>query len=211
MVVKVKSTATKNNKVNSRIKLLSSTEKILLEEGVTGLSFRNIQEKSGVNSALINYYFGTFDKLLKELVCLNMDQITTEHNKLMKCMSENKSQPPTLKQLIALFIQPLWAKAAYCKNDRAIVIVDEILTRADKELQTMISDHSLAQLTPLLSYIEPLTPHLSLSEIQTRLHFIGAAALGIAPRSNARSISKNDEEKMLQLMDFALAGFQTTT
>ena len=48
-----------------QIQILEVAEKLFAENGYDGTSIRHISKKAGINIAMISYYFGSKDKLLK--------------------------------------------------------------------------------------------------------------------------------------------------
>ncbi|WP_353484539.1 TetR/AcrR family transcriptional regulator [Haliscomenobacter sp.] len=56
-------------KVNSdsEEKIKAAAKKIFLQKGFDGATFKNISEEAKVNTALLNYYFGTKEKLFLEV------------------------------------------------------------------------------------------------------------------------------------------------
>jgi AcrR family transcriptional regulator len=50
--------------LETRVKLLAATWKLLARDGYAGLSTREIAAEAGVNHALVHYYFGTKDRLV---------------------------------------------------------------------------------------------------------------------------------------------------
>jgi AcrR family transcriptional regulator len=51
----------------TRIDLLDSAARLLVEEGYSALTSRRVAARAGVNPALVHYYFGTMDDLLVAL------------------------------------------------------------------------------------------------------------------------------------------------
>ena len=54
--------------VDSETKILMAAEKIFAEKGLKGARVKEIAELSGVNPALINYYFGSKDNLYRTVI-----------------------------------------------------------------------------------------------------------------------------------------------
>ncbi len=63
-----KRTAEAAPQTTAREQLLRATGAVMTERGTTEVSFSEIAQRSGVNSALIKYYFGNKDGLFLELV-----------------------------------------------------------------------------------------------------------------------------------------------
>lgn len=52
-------------------RILSAAEELFAEKGFTGTSVRDISKRAKVNIAMINYYFGSKENLMKELATRN--------------------------------------------------------------------------------------------------------------------------------------------
>jgi AcrR family transcriptional regulator len=59
--------------VSTREKLLEAAAAALAEDGVVGVSARNVAARAGVNQALVFYHFGTVDDLLDAAVRRSVD------------------------------------------------------------------------------------------------------------------------------------------
>ena len=57
-----------NQEANIRIKIITAAVECIEKQGLQSLTIRSIAKQAGVNSAAINYYFGTKDKLLEEVL-----------------------------------------------------------------------------------------------------------------------------------------------
>ena len=57
----------RSDPADTRSALLDGAEALLLEEGYASVTSRRVAERSGANSALIRYYFGSMDGLFVEL------------------------------------------------------------------------------------------------------------------------------------------------
>jgi AcrR family transcriptional regulator len=59
----------------TRAAILEAGAKILLEEGVTGLTSRRISQKAGIKSQLVHYYFRTMEDLIITLMQRGGDEV----------------------------------------------------------------------------------------------------------------------------------------
>lgn len=58
----------KNDKVNTKDRLLSAAEELFAERGFDGVSVRDITGKAGVNLGSLTYHFGTKERLFAEVL-----------------------------------------------------------------------------------------------------------------------------------------------
>ncbi len=57
-----------NEEIDSETRILTAAEKVFAEKGLKGARVKEIAELSGVNPALINYYFGSKDNLYRTVI-----------------------------------------------------------------------------------------------------------------------------------------------
>jgi AcrR family transcriptional regulator len=61
----------------TREALLDATERVLLSEGVTGVTTRGVAREAGVNQALVHYYFGSVEQMLISVLERITEQVQT--------------------------------------------------------------------------------------------------------------------------------------
>lgn len=78
------------DKADKREHILVVAEQLIAEKGYDGTSVRDIAEQAGVNLAMISYYFGSKEKLLKVLI----EQRFNSTAKLLEEKSNDQVQGP---------------------------------------------------------------------------------------------------------------------
>ena len=73
--------------------LLETAGKLFAEHGFDGTSVRMIAEKSGMNVAMISYYFGSKEKLFEELIGVKINYMREQ----LSALVENNQLDPWLK------------------------------------------------------------------------------------------------------------------
>lgn len=166
----------------TRQRLLGATETLVVREGVVSLSVRRIASEAGVNSALIRYHFGDVEGLLRELAHLNAIQIRDARDHLLDSLEADPS--PDFAASVDALVLPLWAPAALSRDQRAIVVLDEIYARATRALHEAIWREfasGVARVTQLLR--RALGGEVDEMALAWRIRFVTAAALDVPPRS----------------------------
>lgn len=87
-----------NNK--SRIILLKAAESLFAHCGYDGTSIRAIAEKSGINSAMINYYFGSKESLYHALFETHLQELI---NKINDIEQEDKNPATRLEVFLEYY------------------------------------------------------------------------------------------------------------
>src|SRR3546814_3671446 len=85
--------------------------------GFAGTSLREIAERAEVNQALINYYFGTKQKLFGEVFKRRGLQITNRRLELLDEL-EAASKAPSLQDVVRAFLTPSFEMRDMGAGDR---------------------------------------------------------------------------------------------
>lgn len=89
----------------TRETILDIAEQEFALRGYAGTSLREIAERAEVNQALINYYFGTKQKLFGEVFKRRGLQITNRRLELLDEL-EAASRAPSLREVVRAFLTP---------------------------------------------------------------------------------------------------------
>ena len=168
----------------TRHRLLSAAERLVVSEGVVSLSVRRIANEAEVNSALIRYHFGDMQGLLTELALLNAAQLRDARDRLLDALEAKGA--PDFEAAIDALVLPLWAPAAMSADERAIVVLDEIYSRAGTTIHDLIWAQFASGVRRVTDALRRAIPDAEEADLAWRIRFVTAAALDIPPRS-ARS------------------------
>jgi AcrR family transcriptional regulator len=199
----------------TRQRLLSATEMLVVREGVVALSVRRIASEAAVNSALIRYHFDDVAGLLRELARLNAIQIRDARDRLL---DELEKQPvPDFVAAVDALVLPLWAPAAMSGEYRAIVVLDEIFSRASPSLHEVIWAEFATGVRRVSDAIRLSLNHQDEMGLAWRIRFVTAAALDVPPRSSRSGEHPRSpmygvdtpEERLAQFRRFAQQALRT--
>lgn len=97
---------TKEKKDKRRI-ILDIAEAFFSEHGIDGVSIRKITAAANVDLSLVNYYFGSKDKLFEEVLIRRVAEMSGE--RMLKLTSVDMSAPPEQvnSQILHNFVMPL--------------------------------------------------------------------------------------------------------
>lgn len=201
--------APKPNAAQTRERLLGATEMLVIREGVVALSVRRIAKEADVNSALIRYHFGDVAGLLLELAKLNARRLRDARDLLLDALE--KETAPDFDAAVDALILPLWAPAAMSADHRAIVVLDEIYSRASPSMHETIWAEFASGVKRVSEALHRSLPSADPIGLAWRIRFVTAAALDIPPRSarpadHARSPHYGQDsphERLAQFRSFA--------
>jgi AcrR family transcriptional regulator len=166
----------------TRRRLLLAAERLVIAEGVLALTVRRIAAEADANSALIRYYFDNIDGLLVELARLNAARLSDMRLSLLDGIDARGE--PDFEASVDALVLPLWASAAMSQDQRAIVVLDEIFSRADQALQHEIWGLFADGVRRVTQCLAQCLPGTSGSALAWRIRFVTAAALDVPPRSS---------------------------
>ena len=202
----------------SRDKLLAAAEDLFAARGYNGVSVRDIAAASGVNSALVGYYFGGKLGLLNEVYLRHITPLNQERSRLLKeCIQAPNG--PNLEQLLEAFLRPAL--------DTSIGIAGRSnYTR----LRAIMSGENCTLLEPLIAehfdrtggiFVQALAeclPNLSRIDLTWRFQFLMGALLFTGMHSDrilASSLGQCDPSDMKatldQIIPFLAAGLRAAS
>lgn len=104
-----------DKELSTKENILNAALRIIQQEGLEGVTLRKIASLANVNLALVNYYFGSKDKLVSEalksmfdskiagldiLDDLSVDPITRYRRYMLHCAKMLQEQPDLLRQML---------------------------------------------------------------------------------------------------------------
>lgn len=191
---------------DTRTKLLAAAEKLVVEQGLTGVSVRKVGDIAGVNPTLVTYHFKTLGKLLDEVCSLNLDPVLAEWQAVDTAKAEG------MDAVLRAWLEPMQRAAAFTQGGRALVVLDEIAAHGESALRLKVLRTMEAFSLRLQTAMAPHCSHLENDELRARLRFISGAVLGPPPRSHSALLTGTGLtgagrpiDDLAYLMDFARA------
>jgi len=95
---------------NTRQIILDTAEHVFARDGFRNATMRTITTDAGVNLASVNYYFGTKNKLLEEVLkrrIVTLNQLRSEKLESVQREAAGEGQSPTVLQIMRSFIEPV--------------------------------------------------------------------------------------------------------
>jgi AcrR family transcriptional regulator len=173
-------------------RLLLAAETLVVSEGVHALTVRRIAGVAQVNSALIRYHFGGTDGLLRDLARRNGARIADARVALL-------AQGEGFDAAVEALIVPLWARAAMDESYRAIVVLDEIFSRAGQALHDEIWGLFADGVGEVARRLGAALPDVDGEVLRWRIRFVTAAALDVPPRVARGGL----DERLVHFRSFA--------
>lgn len=84
-----------------QIEIITITEKLFAEKGFDGTSIREIAKATGINVAMVSYYFGSKEKLLEAII---LYRVSTFGTMLENLLTESISPEEKIKKFVSFYI-----------------------------------------------------------------------------------------------------------
>ena len=197
---------------DSAQRLLAAAERIVLREGAAVLSLRRIAAQSGLNSALVSYYFDGLDGLLERLAQENLQLIAAARRAQLDAVQAGGAVAERLRQVLAAYMDPLWLTPAMRNPQPARAVVRELLSVLKPEARERAVAHINQSIEATAAAAAPLLSHLTHDALVMRLRLLAGAAelmqprvdrLGLFPLHRARD-ERSLHEFRQQMMSFAM-------
>lgn len=128
--------------------LFDVAEKLFAEHGFDGTSIRMIAEKSGMNVAMISYYFGSKEKMLEQLIASRVAHMRTMADRLVQ--AEGKDPWQKMEMLIDGYVDRIMNNQVNFHK----LMMRELSLRQRPEIVKAIEDRISGNMKAILSVIE---------------------------------------------------------
>lgn len=91
----------------SPVKILEAAERLFAERGFAETTMREIAKASGVNQALIRYYFGNKELLFDTVFKRRGLEISGRRHVALDAL-EARDEPPSVRELLDAYLRPQW-------------------------------------------------------------------------------------------------------
>jgi AcrR family transcriptional regulator len=201
------------SRVSTMDKILDYAEKEFAARGYSGTPLHKIAAGAKVNQALINYYFGSKEKLYQAVFLRRGKELTEERLRLLDEL-ESRSPRPSVEELIRCFIVP--AIGMWYNGNANFLRLQARLSNEPKELTKKL--RALVYDEATLRYIKSFQaalPQIEPKAIVWRLvMMIGAYLYVISDASRLEQLSggasdtNTEDEVVRQLTAFFTGGFR---
>jgi AcrR family transcriptional regulator len=191
---------------------MDAAERLCAEHGLEAVSVRDIVAEAKVNLAAINYYFGSRNKLLVEILKRSSAEIEAERGRLLG--EAAKKKPPDLREIVKAMMTPLahWREPNSPRR-HALQFLSRALSASIPELKEL-ADNGVANFREVIDLLARALPNLSRDEICWRFHFMMSIehmnqwdTERLQILSDGRCGGKDIEDDLERAIDFVMAGF----
>jgi AcrR family transcriptional regulator len=158
---------------DTRERLLDSAERLFAEHGFDATSTRAIiEDAGGANSAAINYYFGSKEGLLREVLDRVLVALFTEQRDALHELSSKPSGPAPV---LATIVEPAVALHRGPRGPVVARLLGHILADPSTDMRTIALSQAALVEADVAAALLRSTPRLSADE--ARIRFAGVMAV----------------------------------
>lgn len=157
----------------SAVSLLETAEQLIAEQGIDGVSSREIARRAGQkNHSAVNYNFGSFEGLVEALINYRVGPVNRRREQqLARLLAQ--PEPPSLRDLVNLMVRPLAQQLLQADDAHYLSLLAQLLSRPpwrDLFMRNRARSSSLRQISAMT---EPHLQHLPAAIRQERLILLG--------------------------------------
>ncbi|WP_433281506.1 TetR family transcriptional regulator [Pseudonocardia xinjiangensis] len=181
--------------------LLDAAERVLLAEGLPGLSVRRVTAEAGVNVAAVNYVFGGKDALLRALLRRLLRPVTEE--RISRIDTLVAAGHPTVAELVEAFVEPLMTLHQRLGSQFGELLVR--LPQDEDQLRTSGGSALEPGIERMLDALAPVLPDLPRDILRLRLGMLIGTVIAYTV-GVVRLESLDESAELKELLAFVTAG-----
>ncbi len=205
---------------DTRTRILDAAEQLIAEMGFRSVSLRQITRNAGVNTAAVNYHFGSRDTLVAEVLARVIRPINQQRLRLLDLAEARYVGPVPLEEILEAMHRPVVAEMK--KSPLQTPVYLRLAGRCLSEPTENFSDTLVELFREVISRFMAATrktlPHLDDASIFWRMHFsVGTMIYALThedrlPLFSGGIIESTDPEDTLRrLIEFTAAGMGAGT
>jgi len=198
---------------STKDRILDAAERLFALHGFAGTSLRQITGLAEVNSAAVNYHFGSKEMLINEVFRRRMDIMSAQ--RLARLANARTAQPLALEVVLAAFIEPALAMARDHNGGGAFIrVIARAYAENNASLRKFLSVRYGHVQREFARAIAATAPHLDKQALYWRLDFLVGSLtyvmseFGLIKRPPGVSEAAHQARAASELIAYAAAGFR---
>jgi len=198
---------------STKDRILDAAERLFAQHGFAGTSLRQVTSLAEVNSAAVNYHFGSKEMLINEVFRRRMDIMSGK--RLAQLNAALAAQPVVLEAVLAAFIEPALAMARERKGGGAFIrVIARAYAENNASLRKFLSVQYGHVQREFARALAVCVPQLEKHTLYWRLDFMtgsltyAMSEFGLIKRPAGVSEATHQARAAQQLIAYAAAGFR---
>jgi AcrR family transcriptional regulator len=200
----------------TRRRLVEAGTQLFAELGFRAVSVRDLAKKADVNSALINYHFGSKEGLFEEVIRASAAQHVAERmHQLTKAKRSKRTL--TLEEILRIYLEPLVEAKTWEAQKNSFSKLHATLLNEPSEVVEEIADRAFNSVNiAFIDEIAECLPHLDRDVVIWRFYAMIGSLLffgtrqgppGLESVSGGRLKGSDPRQVYQQILPYLLAGF----
>jgi AcrR family transcriptional regulator len=202
----------------ARNRILDAAEKLFADQGFEAVSLRQITTQAEVNLAAVNYYFGSKEGLIIEVLARVVGPINERRLAMLdEAEAEVSGKPVEIERILEAVFLPIISSMNESEHSRQVVLklAGRCMSESGDEMPEAMLRIFREVADRFCGALFLALPHLSKAEVYWRMHFtIGSMLYALVQHETLVSISAgevvaNDAVKALEeLVAFTAGGLR---
>ncbi len=162
--------------IENRVKILEAAEILFGRHGFSATSLRAITAEAGVNLASVNYYFGSKDQLIVEVLARAIRPLNERRLALLaEARLAHPATPMPLPLILECMLRPCLEIAFDRSRERTFQLLGRSLSEEGNFIEQIIEREWTPVVGKFMQALKETLPTVPESEIYWRIHFtVGA-------------------------------------
>lgn len=204
-----------------RERILAVAQRVVLEEGFELATVREIAHRAHVNVAAINYYFGSKDELLVEVLAEAMHDYTEARARaLSELVARRAPDLPELREVIEALVRPMVELTLDPSGGRPLIrLIQQVRARPREGTKRVFVENIDKTVFDYVGILQRILPHLSRADVFWRYNFVIGSVMQVLTDADPATFrlkrlsgdlcdTDDDEAIVAQLIAFGVGGFE---
>lgn len=204
--------------VDTKSRILSVAEGLFAEHGFDSVSLRHITTDAGVNLASVNYYFGSKEALVAEVISEHCAPINRERLSLLaQAEAAARGKALAVEKIVDTFVSPVFgaAEAHDGSTGRFCQLIGRVMGDRDPRVRNIVARQFPEVFAAYRRAFCRALPHLSPEILGTRILFMAGALVqsllfldqldDVMPGEGAKTDVRILREQMIPFMAAGMA------
>jgi len=202
----------------TKLQILDTAESLFSDHGFRDVSLRQITREAGVNTAAVNYHFGSKEALITEVLTRVISPINRERLRLLEEVEERYGEDPIpIEDILECLHRPVVGQIQASSHQSSVYLklAGRCLAEPTQNFSETLISLFREMIARFMGAVKESLPHVDEADIFWRMHFsvgtmIYALTHGdrVAMFSDGRIGAPDPEEILSRLIEFTAAGLR---
>ena len=191
--------------------ILDTAERFFARKGFSASTLRSITKEANVNVASVNYYFGSKERLITEVLSRIFRPLNMRRAELLSdAIQKFHPHAVPLRDILNALIRPILEMVFSTSHTQAMLVLRRCMSEEGNFIEEAIKNDLNSLIERFLGLLCQTLPEIPREELRWRLHFVIGTAVHTAclcEKSLKNTPSLQLEDVLRELLDYTAAGF----